>query len=460
MPRMIVLSLGLAGSLWLWSCAPLPPPVPTPAPPQVGGAATPPGGGPAPGTAGAEAPPAPQRLDVEPSIEVGLVWDADSLSVGAARRALTWRVGRGHDRAAGRVAAARVSIEGGRAVVRASDAARSTPFASLSHAETLWVGEPEDGVILAEPQILWHRGTWRGQAKVFLNANGRLTLALRLPLESYLLGVVPGEIGPLSDALIEAGRAQAIAARSYTLYYRGRRGSEGFDLYGTVEDQMYGAVESERPLATRCVETTRGKVALYDGAPIRANYYSTCGGITADVWEGFPASGFPYLVSHRDGDAHGDYCARSSQYRWREEWAVADFLATVVRYAPPEGISVPAAGLGELVDARVESRSRSARVWSLEIVTTAADLHIPAYAIRRVLRRPGGSAILRSNLFKLDVRRDPATRRAQSVVVSGAGSGHGVGLCQTGALGMAAARKTGEQILDHYYSGITLRRLY
>ena len=64
--------------------------------------------------------------------------------------------------------------------------------------------------------------------------------------------------------------------------------AEGFDLYSTVEDQVYGPVENERPLATRCVESTAGEVALAGGGPIRANYYSTCGGITADVWEGWP----------------------------------------------------------------------------------------------------------------------------------------------------------------------------
>jgi stage II sporulation protein D len=296
---------------------------------------------------------------------------------------------------------------------------------------------------------------------VFVNPRGHLTVALRLPLEAYLTGVVPGEIGALSPTLLEAGRAQAIAARSYTLYYRGRRATEGFDLYGTVEDQLYSPVESERPLATRCVESTRGQVDLYDERPIRANYYSTCGGITADVWEGFPATGFPYLSSTRDGDAKGDYCARSPQFRWREEWSAGDFLGTLERYAPPEGVPLPARGLGRLLDVRAVSRSRSGRVWVLEVTTTTGALRVPAYSIRRVLRRPNGNgAILRSNLFKIDVRRDPETGQSLAVVVSGAGSGHGVGLCQTGALGMAGMGRTGEQILDHYYPGATTRRCY
>jgi stage II sporulation protein D len=331
----------------------------------------------------------------------------------------------------------------------------------LAATDTLWLGEEGMDGRIASPSIRWSGRTWRGRAKVFLGPRGRLTLALRLPLESYLAGVVPGEIGGLTDALIEAGRAQSVAARSYTLYYRGRRGPEGFDLYGTVEDQVYGPVENERPLATRCTETTRGQVALYAGQPIRANYCSTCGGITAEVWEGWPAQDFPYLRSERDAGPHGDFCAGSAQFRWREEWTAPDFLKTIARYAVGEGVSLPAPGMGDLVDVVVTARSRSGRVWRLVVTTSTGEISIPAYAIRRVLRRPGsGTQVLRSNLFKVDVRREPRTRRAVAVVASGAGSGHGVGLCQTGALGMARAGESAEKILDHYYPGNTLKRLY
>ena len=437
------------------ACAPLPTPVPLPPPPAPGSAKGPAHGAVVP----APAAPAPFRIDGEPSVEVGLVWDADTLSLAPVKRQLTWRVGRAHDRASGRAGVVRLSLAGGAAELRQDD--DRTPAARITSGDTLWLGEPQDGVVLAEPQLAWRGKTWRGQGKVFVNARGRLTLALRLPLESYLLGVVPGEIGALSDALIEAGRAQAVAARSYTLFYRGRRGDEGFDVFGSVEDQVYGSIESERPLATQCVQGTRGELALYAGAPIRANYYSTCGGITADVWEAFPAAGMPYLRSTRDGEGREDYCARSPQYRWREEWDAREFLDLVARYAGAEGVPLPGPKLGDLLDVRVSARSRSARVWRLEIETSTGTIVVPAYSIRRVLRRPGPThPILRSNLFKIDVRRDPASHRALNVVASGAGSGHGVGLCQTGALGMAQARKSADEILEHYYPGVTLKRMY
>lgn len=122
---------------------------------------------------------------------------------------------------------------------------------------------------------------------------------------------------------------------------------------------------------------------------------------------------------------------------------------------------LPRGGRGRLVDVRVDSRSRSGRVWRLRVETTTGVVIVPAWSLRQVLRRPGNAAsILRSNLFKVDVRRDPGTGRVLAVVASGAGSGHGVGLCQTGALGMARDGRAAEEIIHHYYRGVEIRRLY
>ncbi len=424
---------------------------------QGGGPASPPVP-PARGTA-ALAPPAPLALDREPVIDVGLALDLDAVTL-EPLVAATLERGGGREAASEGAGATPITAraEGGRVQV-GWKAGRSVW--TLAPRETLFVHGAQHGTADDPFRTRWNGKTWRGGFKVFLNPRGRLTLAVRLPLETYLLGVVPGEIGALAEDQIEAGRAQAIAARSYTLFYRGRRAAEGFDLYGSVEDQLYGPVESERPLATRCVETTRGRLALSGGQPIRANYCSTCGGITAEVWEAWPAAPLPYLVSHLDRGP-GDFCAASPQYRWREEWSAAAFAATVTRFAPAQGLALPAGGVGALREVRIEARSRSGRVWRLAVETSTGTITIPAYSIRQVLRRPSGngSAILRSNLFKLDVRREAVTGRPLAVVVSGAGSGHGVGLCQTGALGMARAGRSADQILEHYYRGVALKRLY
>jgi stage II sporulation protein D len=389
---------------------------------------------------------------------VGLAWDLDSLTIdpvgaaalsGATEGASLDPAERIHVRLTHSGAAARVL--GG----------RSQRQYTIWPADTLVIdgadGDPDDPARF----IRWGGKSWRGEFRVFLNPRRKLTLACRLPLERYLLGVLPGEIGPLGDDLLEAGRAQAIAARSYTMFYRGRRGAEGFDVYATVEDQVYGPVETEKPLATRCVESTTGEVALFGGAPIRANYFSTCGGITADVWEAWPTPPLPYLVSHRDRERGEDFCGASPHYRWREEWTASQFLSSLRNFGPTYGVRLPPGGLGELLDVFVESRSRSGRVWWLTVETSHGEVRIPAYSLRQVLRRPGNpAAILRSTLFKIDVRRDPRSRRAIAVVASGAGSGHGVGLCQTGALGMARTGHKGEAIILHYFPGVDVERSY
>ena len=444
MKRIVIAVLVLAG---ISACAPAPAPPTPPTPPP--GTQTPP-----PAQERPAVPPAPEAG--EPMVSVGLSWDLDSLALDPVGKAEVDASGRRVLEAAARL---EVRLEKRRAVVRTvgSEAHWEVTLGGDETLSVAGVDGPPDGPARL---IRWKGYSWRGELRAFVNPRGKLTLVARLPIESYLRGVVPGEIGALETPLIEAGRAQAIAARSYTLYYRGRRAAEGFDLYASVEDQIYGAVETERPLATQCVESTNGRVALSGTTPIRANYCSTCGGVTADVWEGWATPPMSYLVSHRDrGAAGADYCSASPHYRWTEEWAPRELLANVARYGPALGVPMPDGGVGELVDVKVASRSRSGRVWRLDIVTTTGDISVPAYAIRQVLRRGGNSSsILRSNLFKIDVLRDRASRQALSVIASGAGSGHGVGLCQTGALGMARAGLNGERILLHYYPGVTIDR--
>ncbi len=435
------------------SCAPMPRPQAPPPPPVA-----------KPGERSAEQPPAekpgPLKLPWEPHLSVGLAWDLDSLVlVPIAPSHIVEGIGTDHLGYA----------DVGTSAVRFAASSRSMRV-TWQKSERAWTVGSGDTVALTGPSEAgwtpdfrwrWNGKTWRGRPTVFVNPRGKLTLAVRLPLETYLLGVVPGEIGGLNPDLLEAGRAQAIAARSYTLFYRGRRAAEGFDVFGTVEDQVYGPVESERPLATECVEATRGLVALADGQPIRANYCSTCGGTTAEVWEAWPAEALSYLVSRRDGDRGDDWCAASSQFRWREEWKPDELAANLARFAPQQQVALPPGGVGEIVDVRAEARSHSGRVWRLVVTTTTGRIVVPAHAMRQVLRRGGNpNAILRSNLFKIDVRRDRTSGRSLAIVASGAGSGHGVGLCQTGALGMARAGRDAKAILAHYYRGVELKRLY
>lgn len=120
---------------------------------------------------------------------------------------------------------------------------------------------------------------YRGKLEVFVNSRGTLTVVNVVPMEDYLLGVVPNELGLPS---LEAQKAQAVAARTYAVANAGGYGSQGFDMLPTVWSQVYRGVSSENSRATQAVRETSGIVATYKGKPINALYTSTCGGRTED----------------------------------------------------------------------------------------------------------------------------------------------------------------------------------
>jgi stage II sporulation protein D len=120
---------------------------------------------------------------------------------------------------------------------------------------------------------------YRGKLEVFVNSRGSLTVVNVVPLEDYLLGVVPAE---LSLPQIEAQKAQAVAARTYAVANVGGYGTKGFDMVPTVWSQVYRGVSIETAMGTRAVRETRGVVATHQGKPIMAYFTSTCGGRTED----------------------------------------------------------------------------------------------------------------------------------------------------------------------------------
>ncbi len=121
--------------------------------------------------------------------------------------------------------------------------------------------------------------SYRGKMEVFVNASGGVTVVNVVPMEDYLLGVVPAE---LSLPQIEAQKAQAVAARTYAIANKNGYGNEGFDMLPTVWSQVYKGVSIETGMGSQAVRETRGVVATYRGTPINALYTSTCGGRTED----------------------------------------------------------------------------------------------------------------------------------------------------------------------------------
>lgn len=382
-------------------------------------------------------PPAPEGA--EPLIRVGLVTDAPAATVGSPA-GLTIA---GDDGSAIAVVppgeAVRIAPAGaGLRIIGAPGADVTRPARLL-----LTPGDPAAGVTV-------DGRAYRGTLMVLRDSAG-LTVVNRLGLEEYLNAVVAAEMGrrPPEDA--EALRSQAIVARTYALRNLGRWAARGFDLYGTVADQAYGGRSAEYPLATDAVAATRGVVVTYGGAPIDAFFYSTCGGRTADGTEVFRGATAPYLRSVDDADAEGQaYCRLSPRFRWTQEWSASE-LHRVLSGTLPE------AGTGRVTGVRVTRFTGSGRADELAVARGGREVSVPHPQIRLVLRTPAGEP-LRSTRFRLDERRaDGAVVR---LVAEGGGAGHGVGLCQWGAVGRARAGQSHAEIIAAYYPGTTLERFY
>lgn len=300
---------------------------------------------------------------------------------------------------------------------------------------------------------------YRGRLLLQAASPGRVTAINVVELEKYLLGVVPHEIGKVGPDLLEAARAQAVAARTYAIAHRGRRSSRGFDFYATVADQVYGGSESEHEVTSRAVQETSGEVLTYGGVPIEAYYHSTCAGRTAaieEVWDDAPR---PYLISVIDvNPATGvAYDSFSSRFTWTERWSAAQLeqiLSRTLADSLPDGV----AGIGELRDLRVEERTPSGRVRALRIEAENGTFVVGGDRVRWILMT-NQDRLLNSSKFDVRVARDAAGRISE-VIAEGGGWGHGIGMCQVGAMGRARAGQSYRTILDAYYPTTDLQKLY
>ena len=394
---------------------------------------------------GAEVPvalPITERITAEPVIRVGVevgVSTAVVMSTGGFRI---------------RDAAGDELLETGEEILRfersGADVSLSEPAGRIDGARPHLIIEPLDpsvGVILGGTK-------YRGSAEVIADAKRGLTVINRLGLETYLLGVVPAEIGRRPPEEHAAVRAQAVAARTYTIASLGSRDSLGFDVFATVEDQAYGGVDVERIEIDRAIRETTGEILAYHGQAVLALYHSTCGGRTATRYEVWGEPDLPYLRSVEDRDGREDYCAISPRHRWQESWT-AESMNGFVRAELAERLGVSPASVGRIRNIRVLSRTEHDRVDQLEVEADGGRYVVRKNDIRWVLR-PTETRILRSTDF---VVRQGRVGDGE-VLVEGRGFGHGIGMCQWGAIGRARDGQTYRRILAAYYRGAEIAKLY
>ena len=321
-------------------------------------------------------------------------------------------------------------------------------------------GPGEITVVPAEKPLsvggVWYPGSIRALSR----EDGGVDLVSLVALETYLEGVVPHEIGEPGPDAYAAVEAQAIAARTYAMSRMKLNRDKAYDVESGVQDQVYRGTEKRGRLASSAVYDTRGLVLMNHGDMCDAYYSATCGGHTSDIrliWPDRPSA--PYLYGGRDADTDGvSFCSAARNFRWRYSWS-GRALGEMVRQTLPMTLGVDPTDVGELVDVRVKERSPSGRVQKLEIVTSTKTFVVESDKIRRVIMLdvPRGR-ILPSTLF--DVEKVMNGSRVGIVSLYGGGNGHGVGMCQNGALGMARKGYSYAMILQHYYPGAEVKTGY
>lgn len=293
-------------------------------------------------------------------------------------------------------------------------------------------GKTVRGVTLASPATMLVNGKkYRGLVELIPADKGGVVVN-ELPLEEYLIGLINCEIS--SQWPIDAIKAQAVIARSYALYQMEARRYALYHLESSVLDQVYDGAGIEDSRAARGVQETTGEVLTYNNKVIQAFYHSSCGGHTesaANVWGG----SFPYL----QGVACA-YCTEATAARWDATLP----LKKVEGLLKVAGIQ--ASGLKEI---RAGSSNPSGRLEQVVLVTARGNLPVPAVMFRKAV----GYGVIKSTRFRIDSRAD-------ELIFSGVGNGHGVGLCQWGAKQRASDGFDYREILSYYYPGTKLVKLY
>jgi len=330
--------------------------------------------------------------------------------------------------------------------------------------------------------LLTYNGrVFRGTLELAKDDEGDMIVVNEVDTAAYLASVIGSE--EPATWMPEALASQAIAARTYLATHLQRH--DHYDLEGDTRDQQYDGLAGEDKSTVRAVERTAGMIATYDGRPISALYSANAGGVTENS-ENVYANALPYL---RSVASPGDEVADASSWghtswQWTTEYTAPQLRA----YLRPRGIDV-----GDPQRVEITQTTATGRVMASRVIGSAGTKEIG----KDVSRYYFG---LRSTLFTVDVRseetemvaannadrirqleflgakidrayfstiRDPDRswtlritgwlyRLPARFVFSGKGFGHGVGMSQWGAQGMALGGASAEDILRHYYQGIAI----
>ena len=319
---------------------------------------------------------------------------------------------------------------------------------------------PLQGPVLidAPDGLLWRGASYRGQFRLQSDAYGSWTLVQEVPIEDYLQGVVPHEIGAGSPT--EALKAQAILARTWAVANQGRFRVDGYHLCSDTQCQVYSDPSLAGPRLQQALISTSGLVLTWDGQAVHGVYSASNGGVAAGLEEVWQAAAQPYLKPFIDGDAAaqaalplpladpsevwtllrrpGLYGEAHPRYRWSRRYSAEQLSAIADAAEQP---------IGAVQEVQVAGRGPSGRVLNLALIGTTGQWTLARDQIRRRLRA------LPSTLFVIEPQAPGLWR------FEGGGFGHGAGLSQAGAIDLAGRGWSSEQILSRYFPGAQLRPL-
>jgi stage II sporulation protein D len=317
----------------------------------------------------------------------------------------------------------------------------------------------DGGTVISSRGGWGRRGVYSGALDV-ARVPGGIRVVERVDLEPYVAGVLAAEMPP--DFPLEAMKAQAVAARTYTLQHLGDHADDDADLCARVHCQAYAGMPSSRSVAADAARQTAGRVLSWNGMLVDALYHSACGGATAAAWDVRQGKLLPYLRGAPDTPGYSQfeepYCGRDHQLAWTKHFSLRE-AQRLISSNLPRVLGQPGLSPGKLESLSVVKSPRGQRAAWLEVATSTGVYRVRGDAIRWVFGTGyAGPVGLRSTAFDLTTEYD-ASGEPRAFLFEGVGHGHGLGLCQWGARGRALAGQTAGQILAAYYPGAAVTDL-
>lgn len=301
----------------------------------------------------------------------------------------------------------------------------------------------------SESAITFSGKKYTGDFLIVYSDKNKLLVINRLPVDDYLVGVLHAEMAVKFNQpeRFEALKAFAVCARTYAEMKKAK-GNTYFDITDDVRDQVFRGFGNFTELDNNAVTETSHEVLRYKEKLAEVFYHSACGGMLEDPANVFSGKVDDYLVSKKDGDENPN-CEISPTFYWKETYTQSELLKLL------KAKKLLSKKQRVIKDIEISEVFTSGRVKELRIsFVNADDVILLASEVRNFFVRKDSKGILRSSLFTLS--KEITKGELKKVILNGKGSGHGVGLCQWGAMNLSSKGKNYHEILDFYFHGCTI----